>query len=97
MKVKYSPGRLGFYHLPMGCYIPGLELQEDKICPFPLHWATEAFTETAEFRSMLLTSFSTLVSRLGIQSEAVDAATERPAPCNPLSSSSLRPPPDHTC
>lgn len=46
---------------------------------------------------MLLTLFNTLVSHLGIQGEAVDASTERPLPCGPLSSSALRPSADHTC
>ena len=61
------------------------------------HWATHFFTETTEFHSMLLTSFNTLVSHLGIQGEAVDASTEQPLPCGPLSSSALRPSADHTC
>ena len=43
---------------------------------------------------MLLTSFNTLVSHLGIQGEAVDASTEQPLPCGPLSSSALRPSPE---
>lgn len=81
----------------MGSCVPGLGLQEDKICPFPLHWAPHVFTETTEFPAMSLTSFNTLVGHLGIQGEAVDASTEQPLPCGPLSSSPLRPLPDHTC